>query len=192
MHHVLAGKDQAHITGKRLKEFNKSYDNLIHSTMKRARETAEAIAERTGVDEVRAGLLPEEKVDAVRSLEAEYGAVAMVGDGVNDGPALAAATVGIVMGAAGSDTALEIADVALMGDDLTRLPYLYTLSHRARKVIRQNILAAILVKGILAVGVPLGMVSLVVAVVVGDMGVSLGVTMNALRLANRVEPIAHR
>ena len=147
-------------------------------------ETAEAVAKQVGMDEVRAGLLPEEKVDAIRSLEAEYGAVAMVGDGVNDGPALATATVGIVMGAAGSDTSLEIADVALMGDDLTRLPYLYTLSHRARRVIRQNIIASILVKGILAVGVPLGMVSLVAAVVVGDLGVSLAVTVNALRLAN--------
>jgi len=143
---------------------------------------ADAIGEAIGVDEVRAGLLPEEKVEAIKALEAEYGTVAMVGDGVNDGPALAVATVGIAMGAAGSDTALETADIALMGDDLTRLPYLYTLSHRARRVIRQNIAAAILVKAVLAIGVPLGMVSLVMAVVIGDMGVSLAVTLSALRL----------
>jgi Zn2+/Cd2+-exporting ATPase len=145
-------------------------------------ETAEAVGRAIGVDEVRAGLLPEEKVAAIRALEAEYGSVAMVGDGVNDGPALAVATVGIAMGAAGSDTALETADIALMGDDLTRLPYLYSLSHRARRVIRQNIAAAILVKGVLAVGVPFGVVSLVLAVILGDMGVSLAVTLNALRL----------
>jgi Cd2+/Zn2+-exporting ATPase len=145
-------------------------------------ETAESIGRAIGVDEVRAGLLPEAKVEAIRALEAEHGSVAMVGDGGNDGPALAVATVGIAMGAAGSDTALETADIALMGDDLHRLPYLYALSHRARNVIRQNITMAILVKAVLAVGVPLGMVSLVTAVVVGDMGISLAVTLNALRL----------
>lgn len=150
--------------------------------------TAEAIARRVGIGDVRAGLMPEHKVDGVRALEAEYGAVAMVGDGVNDAPAMAAATVGIAMGAAGSDTALETADVALMGDDLTRLSYLLLLSRRARSVIRQNIFAALLIKTVLAVGIPFGMVSLVTAVVVGDMGVSLAVTANALRLG-RVAPV---
>ena len=149
-------------------------------------EPAEAVARELGIDEVHAELLPEDKVEVIRSLEARYGAVAMVGDGVNDGPALAVATVGIAMGAAGSDTALETADIALMGDDLARLPYLNALSHRARRVIRQNIAAALLVKGALAVGVPLGMVSLVAAVVVGDMGVALAVTLNAMRLARDV------
>jgi len=149
-------------------------------------ETAEAVGRSVGVDEVRADLLPEGKVDAIKALEARHGAVAMVGDGVNDGPALAVATVGIAMGAAGSDTALETADIALMGDDLTRLPYLYNLSHQSRNVIRQNIALAIAVKLVLALGVPLGMVSLITAVLLGDLGVSLGVTLNALRLA-RVE-----
>lgn len=147
------------------------------------RETAETIGRQIGVDEVRAGLLPEDKVEAVQELEAHYGTVAMVGDGINDAPALAAATVGIVMGAAGTDVALETADVALMGDDLTRLPYVRRMSHRARRVIRQNIAAALLVKVALAIAVPFGLVSLVGAVVVGDMGVSLAVTLNALRLA---------
>jgi len=145
--------------------------------------TAQAVGRTVGIEEVRAGLLPEEKVKVIRSLEREYGSVAMVGDGVNDGPALAAASVGVAMGAMGSDVALETADIALMADDLSRLPYLYTLSVRARRVIRQNIAVAIAVKGILAMCVPLGWVPLVAAVVIGDMGLSLAVTLNALRLA---------
>jgi Cd2+/Zn2+-exporting ATPase len=149
----------------------------------------EAVGRALGVDEVRSRLLPEDKVDAVKELEERYGPVAMVGDGVNDAPALAVATVGVAMGAMGTDAALETADVALMGDDLTRLPYVRRLSKRARRVIRQNIAAAILVKAILAIGVPLGLVSLVTAVVIGDLGVSLAVTLNALRLG-RVGEVA--
>ena len=150
--------------------------------------TARAIGERVGVDEVRAELLPEEKVDAVRELSAETeGGVAMVGDGINDAPALAAADVGIAMGAAGADTAIETADVALMADDLTRLPYVVDLSSRASSTIRTNIGASLAVKALLAAGAPLGYVSVAMAVVVGDMGMSLGVTGNALRLGN-VEP----
>jgi Cd2+/Zn2+-exporting ATPase len=145
-------------------------------------ETAESVGAVAGVDEVRAGLMPEDKVAAIRELTATWGGVAMVGDGVNDGPALAASTVGIAMGAAGSDVALETADVALMGDELQRLPYVMRLSQRASRVIRQNVAIAILVKAVLAVGVPLGMVSLVAAVLLGDMGVSLVVIVNALRL----------
>ena len=150
--------------------------------------TARAIGERVGVDEVRAELLPEEKVDAVRELSAETeGGVAMVGDGINDAPALAAADVGIAMGAAGADTAIETADVALMADDLTRLPYVVDLSSRASSTIRTNIGASLAVKALLAAGAPLGYVSVAMAVVVGDMGMSLGVTGNALRLGS-VEP----
>ncbi len=149
--------------------------------------TAASIGRSVGIDEIRAGLMPEEKVRSIEELERRYGPVAMVGDGVNDGPALATASVGIAMGAAGSDTALETADIALLGDDLTKLAYLYTLSRRSRGVIRQNITTAIVLKGGLAVGVPLGWVSLIVAVIVGDMGASLAVTGNSLRLA-RVRP----
>ncbi|QCC57684.1 cation-translocating P-type ATPase [Natrinema thermotolerans] len=151
--------------------------------------TARAIAEQVGVDEYRAELLPDEKVDAVAALQEQYGDVAMVGDGINDAPALATAEVGIAMGAAGTDTALETADIALMGDDIGKLPYLYDLSHTANGVIRQNVWASLGVKALLALGVPLGLVSVAVAVVVGDMGMSLGVTGNAMRLAN-VEPDA--
>jgi Cd2+/Zn2+-exporting ATPase len=148
--------------------------------------TARAVAEAVGVDEYRASLLPAEKVTAVEGLGRE-GGVVMVGDGINDAPALAAADVGVAMGAAGTDTAIETADVALMGDDLGTVPYLYSLSHTANGVIRQNIWASLGVKALLAVGVPLGFVSVAVAVVVGDMGMSLGVTGNAMRLS-RIRP----
>lgn len=144
--------------------------------------TAEAIGAHVGIQEIHSALMPADKLALLRRLQEEHGAVAMVGDGVNDGPALAAATVGIAMGAAGSDAALETADVALMGDDLERLPFLVRLSSRARVVIRQNIALAIGVKAVLAIGVPLGFVSLIAAVLIGDLGVSLLVTANALRL----------
>ncbi|WP_458189139.1 heavy metal translocating P-type ATPase [Haladaptatus sp. NG-WS-4] len=143
--------------------------------------TARAIAEEVGVDEYHADLLPEDKVAAVEEL-ADDG-VAMVGDGINDAPAMAAATVGIAMGAAGTDTAIETADVALMGDDIGKLPYLRNLARKANRVIRQNIWTSLAVKGVLAVGAPLGLVQVVHAIVIGDMGMSLGVTGNAMRLA---------
>ncbi len=148
-----------------------------------AAPAAQAIARATGVDAVQWRLLPAEKVDAMRELRARYGAVAMVGDGVNDAPALAEATVGVAMGAAGSPAAIETADVALMGDDLTKLPYAVLLARRARHTIRFNIALALTAKLVLAVGAVLGVVSLAVAVLVGDMGGSLAVTLNALRLA---------
>jgi Cd2+/Zn2+-exporting ATPase len=149
--------------------------------------TAGAIAEQVGVDEYRAELLPDEKVAAIETLQDECGTVAMVGDGVNDAPALAAAEVGVAMGAAGTDTALETADIALMGDDIGKLPYLRSLSRTANGVVRQNIWTSLGVKAALALGVPLGFVSVAMAVVVGDMGMSLGVTGNAMRLS-RIEP----
>ncbi|WP_435159396.1 heavy metal translocating P-type ATPase [Haladaptatus sp. DFWS20] len=142
--------------------------------------TARAIANQVGVDEYRAELLPEDKVAAVEELT--DGGVAMVGDGINDAPAMAAATVGIAMGAAGTDTAIETADVALMGDDLSKLPYLRKLARKANGVIRQNIWTSLAVKGVLAVGAPLGLVSVAQAIIIGDMGMSLGVTSNAMRL----------
>ena len=149
--------------------------------------TARAIAERVGVDEFRAELLPEEKATAVEELMAAYDGVAMVGDGVNDAPALATATVGVAMGAAGTDTAIETADIALMGDDLSRLPYLYELANDANGVIRQNVFASLTVKALLAAGVPLGYVSVALAVLVGDAGMTVGVTANAMRLS-RLRP----
>jgi Cd2+/Zn2+-exporting ATPase len=150
--------------------------------------TAAAVAAEVGIDEYRAGLLPEDKVDAVEALREEYeGGVAMVGDGINDAPALATATVGVAMGAAGTETALETADIALMGDDLSRLPYLLELSDSANGVIRQNIWASLGLKALLAVGVPLGYVSVALAVLAGDAGMTVGVTGNAMRLSG-IEP----
>ena len=148
---------------------------------------ARAIAERTGVSRWRAGLLPEDKLDAVRALQDEHGPIAMVGDGINDAPALAGATVGIAMGAAGSDVALEAADVALMGDDLERLPDAIADARRALRVMRQNIAISLLTKAVFVVLAPLGMVTLVAAVI-ADMGVSLLVTLNGLRLLRGTKP----
>jgi Zn2+/Cd2+-exporting ATPase len=128
------------------------------------RLAAEAIAAQVGIDEVRADLKPEDKSRAVEALDRQYGRVAMVGDGVNDAPALAAAHVGIAMGAAGSDVALETADVALMADDLSKLPYLFQFSQRSWHVIRQNLVLSILVITVLAITALTGVLSLPVAV----------------------------
>ncbi len=149
--------------------------------------TARAIAEEVGVDDFRAELLPEQKVEAVEALRAEYGTVAMVGDGINDAPALATADVGIAMGAAGTDAALETADIALMGDDVAKLPYLYDLSSRANGVIRQNVWVSLGAKAALALAVPFGYVPIWAAVLLGDAGMTLLVTGNAMRLS-RVRP----
>ena len=153
------------------------------------RGAAEHVANKVGIDEVHASLLPEEKVEMIHELEARYGRVAMVGDGINDAPALAAATVGIAMGTGGTDTAIEAADIALIGDDLMHLPYLIRLSHKADGIIRQNIFSSLAVKAILAIGAPFGIVTVVHAVLIGDMGMSLGVTGNAMRLS-RLRPSA--
>ena len=147
-------------------------------------ETAAAIAAQAGVTDVRAGLLPEQKVAAVAELRDRAGAVAMVGDGVNDAPALAAATLGIAMGAAGTDAALETADIALMGDDLSAVPDTIRLARRTTRVIWQNIVFSIAVKAVFLVLAPLGLVSLWLAVF-ADMGTSLLVTGNGLRLYRR-------
>ena len=146
-------------------------------------ETAQFVGRQIGVDEVHARLLPEDKVTAVRTLRELHRSVAMLGDGVNDAPALAEATVGVAMGAAGSPATIETADVALMADDLMKLPYAVRLARKARYSIRFNIALALSLKLVLAIGAVLGLVSLAAAVLVGDMGGSLAVTANALALA---------
>ena len=148
---------------------------------------ARAIAGRLGVDKVLSSLLPEEKVDAVTELVADHEGVAMVGDGVNDAPALAASSVGIAMGGVGSPAAIETADIALMADDLNMLPYARRISRLARRLVRFNIGLALGLKLLLAAGAIGGVVSLLVAVLVGDMGASIAVTLNAMRLA-RLRP----
>jgi len=149
---------------------------------------ARAVAARVAIDDVRAGLLPEAKVEAVRGLATRHsGGVLMLGDGVNDAPALAAATVGIAMGAAGSPAAIETADVALMADDLEMLPYAVHVGRLARRLIRWNIGLALGLKLVLAIGAVAGVVTLMMAVLFGDVGASLAVTLNAMRLA-RVQP----
>ncbi len=142
---------------------------------------AEAIAREVGVGQFRAGLMPEDKVTAIQQLRAQYGEVAMVGDGVNDAPALALASVGIAMGASGSDVALETADVALMADDLMRLPFTVALSRQTRRIIRQNLFIALGVILVLIPVVLLGYAGIGVAIVFHE-GSTLLVVANALRL----------
>jgi len=143
--------------------------------------TAEAIARATGVDEVYAELLPQDKVRSIEKLVDKYQRVAMVGDGINDAPAMARATLGISMGAMGSDAAIEASDVALMSDDLSKLPWLVRHSRRALSIIRQNIALSLAVKAIFVALTFTGFASLWAAIA-ADMGVSLLVIFNALRL----------
>jgi len=142
---------------------------------------AAAISHQAGVDEFRAELLPDAKVDAVTALLGKYGKVAMVGDGVNDAPALATATVGIAMGGAGTDTALETADIALMADDLTQLPFAVGLSRAALRTIKLNIAFAIGVKMLALLLMFPGWLTLWMAIMT-DMGASIVVTINGMRL----------
>jgi Cd2+/Zn2+-exporting ATPase len=148
---------------------------------------AQAIAAALGVDEVRAGLLPHEKVDAVKALVARDGKVAMVGDGVNDAPALAAATVGIAVGAGGTDAALETADIALMADDLEKLSYAIGLGRATRAVTRQNVAIALGVIALLVLTTVVGAITLPAAVVLHE-GSTLLVVANGLRLLTYTGP----
>lgn len=142
---------------------------------------AKLVGQEVGLDEVRSELLPEDKVRAIEELVASHRYVGMIGDGVNDAPAMARATLGIAMGAAGTDAALETADIALMSDDLSRIPWLIAHSQRTSKIIRQNIAAALGVK-LVVVALTLAGHSSLWAALASDAGVSLAVTFNALRL----------
>ncbi len=145
--------------------------------------TARAVASEVGIDEVRAELLPEDKVTAIEELVAAGGVVAMIGDGVNDAPAMARAHFAIAMGAVGSDAAIETADIALMTDDIGRVPWLIAHSRRTMAIIRQNIGVSLATKAAFVIATALGMASMWGAIA-ADVGVSLLVVANALRLLN--------
>jgi Zn2+/Cd2+-exporting ATPase len=144
--------------------------------------TAKAIAKELGVDDVRADLKPEDKIAAVKQLQQRYGGVAMVGDGVNDAPALATATVGMAMGTAGTDAAIEAADVALMADDLGKVAYAITLGQAAQGISRQNIIFSMLLLAVLIPSALIGALTITIAVLVHEVGELLAIG-NGLRVA---------
>ena len=144
--------------------------------------TARAVSSKIGIDKYYADLLPGDKVKIVSESLGNGEHVAMLGDGVNDAPALARSDIGIAMGAAGSDVAIETADVALMHDDISKVNYLINLSKRTMSIVRQNVSVSILVKSSFAIGAVIGFVSLWMAVAFGDMGLTLAVILNALRI----------
>ena len=145
------------------------------------KSTAEAIASQAGIDKAQGNLLPEDKLAAIEQLQAQYGPTAMTGDGINDAPALARANIGIAMGAAGTDTAMEAADIVIMNDDLRRIPEVIQLSKRTRSILLQNIVLALGIKAVFLVLAILGNASMWMAVF-ADMGASLLVVGNGLRL----------
>ena len=144
--------------------------------------TARAIAKELGIDEVKADLKPEDKINAVEELERKYGAVAMVGDGINDAPALARATVGIAMGTAGTDAAIEAADTALIADDLTKVVYAINLGKRARRISLQNIIFSLLILAVLIPSALIGIMTVAIAVFFHE-GSELLAVANGLRVA---------
>lgn len=168
-------------------EAKKSIDNLHELRIKTVMitgdnpVTAKFIADNLKIDEVKANQLPQQKLDAIDLLLKNYKFVGMVGDGINDAPALAKATIGFAMGNAGTDTALETADVALMEDNLTKIPLFVKISRKTSKILFQNITFSILVKFVFFVLALVGLATLWMAVF-ADMGASLIVVLNGLRL----------
>ena len=143
--------------------------------------TATTIARKTGIDEVYHQVLPDEKLQHINKLQERFGNVAMVGDGVNDAPALASATVGIAMGKTGTDVSLEAADVVLMSDELSKLPYVISLSKKTLSVIKQNIAIALMTKFVFMMLGMFGFATLWMAIIADD-GATLVVILNGLRI----------
>lgn len=146
--------------------------------------TAQAIAKEVGIDQVKADLKPDDKVAAIKELKKEYGVVAMVGDGINDAPALAESSVGMVMGTVGTDAAIEAADVALMADDLTKIPYAISLGKKARGISLQNIVFSILLLVVLIPSALLGFLTVAIAVTLHEVAELIAVG-NGLRVAQK-------
>ena len=150
---------------------------------------AKSVADEIGIDYVYSNLMPEDKLNILDTIRNKFGDVAMVGDGINDAPALARANIGIAMGAAGSDVAIETADVALMQDDISKLPYLFSLSHKTMGIIKQNITVAIAVKLLCVVLAILGIITLMMSVGFGDLGLTLLVILNSFRIGMVKDPL---
>ena len=146
--------------------------------------TADAIAQQVGIDEARGNLLPVDKLQAIEALQARGYVVGMVGDGINDAPALAKSEIGFAMAAAGTDTAIETADVALMDDDLRKIPAFIRLSQQTAAILKQNIVLALGIKALFLVITLTGQATMWMAVF-ADMGVSLLVVFNGLRLLKK-------
>lgn len=181
---IIAVKDQ----------IRSSAENAIQNLRKRGvdeivmltgdnEKVAESVAEEVGVDEYYSDLLPDQKADKIEELKNEGQNVAMVGDGVNDAPSMVVSDISIAMGVSGTDMALETSDIALIEDELLKLPYLYDLSCETSAAIKQNIIASIGIKALLVVAVPFGLVPVWAAVLIGDAGMTLGVTLNAMRIS---------
>ena len=153
------------------------------------KHAAKNVADEIGIDYVYSNLLPEDKLNILDTIRNKFGDVAMVGDGINDAPALARANIGIAMGAAGSNVAIETADVALMQDDISKLPYLFALSHKTMRIIKENITVAIAVKLLCVVLAVLGIITLMMSVGFGDLGLTLLVILNSFRIGMVKDPL---
>ena len=175
-----ASEVMADLKGQGVQTFMLTGDNKL---------AAEVVASEIGIDHVYSNLLPQDKLNILDTVRNKFGDVAMVGDGINDAPALARANIGIAMGAAGSDVAIETADVALMQDDISKLPYLFSLSRKTMGIIKQNITLAIAIKFLCAVLAIVGIITLMMSVGVGDLGLTLFVILNSFRIGMVKDPL---